>query len=563
LLCEVAAEVLSAKAGARTPDEVPAPAPAAPATDNMDVDAPPAAETPAAAPAADEEGSDAVGAVGVPAAATAPAPAPAAATLAALVVQVAEASAANSLFSELLLKVAQVVRLVEGERVGTFSDAEWIVATSLDGYFRKGMLPLKAGSSLRLFLATLLNRAPKAISTKFQYEEMELGQQTFEPQDVDLTKAVRTFQDQVEAFVASQRDRPYHGVSRFRRTNQWEARVTVPTEHRKGSDERERVFLGYFPTEKAAACAVFAFVEDDYRFDDEYVSKHSNRMISKEDFATMNEEMKAAADVGRRAAEEAPGRLRHRPAAAPGAVAKPQARKRRRSPPPGPARANETERLAAREPPQALAPVPTTTPAPPVSADSPAEPAGAVVRQLGVDTVRPSANCAVAQLLLRVAEATRSQGSRKEKEWTNIESDLAEALFAQFEHGALPLEARASLRSFLGQVLNCGTGRITDQFQRRVKKKQFEPRDGFDLDDVARRLEPLVEPFIKSLQARSRPASRSASRSSSPRAVPAPAPPPPPLLPAGVPQPPANAVQPVAAPAPAAEEGNEMMDVTE
>jgi len=312
--------------------------------------------------------------------------------------------------------------------------------------------------------------------------------------------------------------------------------------------------LGYFPTEKAAACAVFAFVEDDYRFDDKYVSKYSNRMISKEDFATMNEEMKAAADVGRRAAEEAPGRLRHRPAAAPGAVAKPQARKRRRSPPPGPARANETERLAAREPPQALAPVPTTTPAPPVSAGSPAEPAGAVLRQLGVETVRPSANCAVAQLLLRVAEATRSQGSRKHKDWTDIESDLAEALFAQFEHSTLPLEARASLRSFLGRLLNCGTDRITEKFLARVKKKQFEPRDGFDLDELARRLQPLVEPFIQSLQARSRSASRSVSRSASvsPRPAIARAASPPPLPPAGVPPPPANAVQPVAAPAPAA-----------
>ena len=168
--------------------------------------------------------------------------------------------------------------------------------------------------------------------------------------------------------------------------------------------------------------------------------------------------------------------------------------------------------------------------------------------------IESSSSSTLTTTLLRVAEATRSRGSRKEKEWTNIESDLAEALFAQFEHGALPLEARASLRSFLGQVLNCGTGRITDQFQRRVKKKQFEPRDGFDLDDVARRLEPLVEPFIKSLQARSRPASRSAShsasRSVSPRTTTAPAPPPP--LPDGVPQPPANAVQPVAAPAPAA-----------
>ena len=104
--------------------------------------------------------------------------------------------------------------------------------------------------------------------------------------------------------------------------------------------------------------------------------------------------------------------------------------------------------------------------------------------------------------LLRVAEATRSQGSRKEKEWTNIESDLAEALFAQFEHGALPLEARASLRSFLGQVLNCGTGRITKKFQGRVKGKKFQPRGGVDLDDVAQRLKPLVEAFIQALQGR-------------------------------------------------------------
>ena len=96
------------------------PAPAAPATDNMDVDAPPAAETPAAAPAADEEGSDAVGAVGVPAAAPAPAQAPAAETppapaLADLVVQVDEASAVASPFSQMLLKVARAARLVEGE----------------------------------------------------------------------------------------------------------------------------------------------------------------------------------------------------------------------------------------------------------------------------------------------------------------------------------------------------------------------------------------------------------------------------------------------------------------
>ena len=211
--------MLSAKAGARTPDELPAPAPAPSAPDSMDVEAPPPAEAPAAAPAADEEGSVAVGAVGVPAVAPAPAPAPAAETprdaataLAALEVQVDEAYAAKSPFSQMLLKVAQVVRLVEGERDGysdPFSDAEWILMTSLGDYFRNSMLPLKAGSSLRLFLATLLNRVPDALTKKFTAEEMELGKQTFVRQAVDptvLEKVVRTRRDQVEAFVVSQRD---------------------------------------------------------------------------------------------------------------------------------------------------------------------------------------------------------------------------------------------------------------------------------------------------------------------------------------------------------------------
>ena len=295
-----------------------APAPTLSAPDSMDVEAPPPAETPAAAPAADEGGSVAVGApapgLDALAAVPAPAPVPAAATpqevattLAGLVVQVDEESAANSLFSELLLKVAQVARPVKDqERIGDWSNAEWILATSLDYYFRKGMLPLEpgkrgSGEPLRQFLATLLNRAPMAITKKFIAEEMELGEVYFKPQVVDLTKAVRTFRDQVEAFVASQRDRKYLGVSeeKSRSKNPWEARVTVPAEHRKVSDKFEQVNLGSFPTKKAAACAVFAFVEDDYRFDDEYVSKYSNRMISKEDFATMDDEMKAAAEVGR------------------------------------------------------------------------------------------------------------------------------------------------------------------------------------------------------------------------------------------------------------------------
>ena len=550
------------KVGARTPDELPAPAPAPSAPDNMDVDAPQPAETPAAAPAADEVGSDAVGAVGVPAAAPAPAQAPAAETppataLAALVVQVDEESAANSLFSELLLLVARAARPVKDqERIGDWSNAEWILATSLVEYFRNGMPPLRKGSTLRLFLAKLLNRDPMAITKKFIAEEMELGLQTFEPKDVDLAKAARTFRDQVAEFVVSQRDRPYHGVRehKTRSKNRWEARVTVPAEHRKVRDDLERVSLGAFPTKKAAACAFDAFIEDDYRFNAKYVREKSNRIKYEKDFATMDEAMKAAAEVGRLAAEEAPGRLRHRPAAAPAPAAKPRAKpaaaksraKRARSPI-GPARASETARRAAMGPPTAV----VAPPGQAAAAEPLREEQLRLVSELQIES---SSSSTLTTTLLRVAEATRSQGSRKEKEWTNIESDLAEALFAQFEHGALPLEARASLRSFLGQVLNCGTGRITDQFQRRVKKKQFEPRDGFDLDELARRLQPLVEPFIQSLQARSRSASRSVSRSASvsPRAVPAPALPPPPPLPEGVPQPPANAVQPVAAPAPAA-----------
>ena len=47
----------------------------------------------------------------------------------------------------------------------------------------------------------------------------------------------------------------------------------------------------------------------------------------------------------------------------------------------------------------------------------------------------------------------------------------------------------------LGRLLNCGTDRITENAR---QKKQFEPRDGFDLDELARRLQPLVEPFIQS-----------------------------------------------------------------
>ena len=117
-----------------------------------------------------------------------------------------------------------------------------------------------------------------------------------------------------------------------------------------------------------------------------------------------------------------------------------------------------------------------------------------------------------------------------------------------------PAEARFVVQDLPLATTELRSGRITKKFQQRVDRKQFEPRDGVDLDDVARRLEPLVEPFIKSLQAR--------SRSVSPRTTTAPAPPPPPL-PEGVPQPAANALQPLATPAPAAAAPGNEMDVTE
>ena len=132
--------------------------------------------------------------------------------LADLGVRVDVASAADKPFLQLLDKTAQAARPVEGERDGItepFLNQELILAASLGIDFRNGMLPLEAGSTLRKFLATLLNRDPMAITKKFTAEEMELGKQTFVRQAVDptvLEKVVRTRRDQVEAFVVSQRD---------------------------------------------------------------------------------------------------------------------------------------------------------------------------------------------------------------------------------------------------------------------------------------------------------------------------------------------------------------------
>ena len=374
---------------------------------------------------------------------------------------------------------------------------------------------------------------------------------------------MRTFRDQVEAFVVSQQDRKYHGVSKYQRTNQWAARVTVPAVHRKVSDKEEMVNLGYFPTKKEAACAVDRLIKDDYRFNAKYVREKSNCIKYKEDFETMDDEMKAAAEVGRLAAEEAPGRLRHRQPAKPQArkpqarkpqARKPQARKRARSLS-RPTRADEAQRRAAQDPPRVLAPVPTTTP--PVPDGTPAELAGAALARLGVKTVDPSANCAVARALLRVAQAARPDERLRKGKWPDEEFDLAEAFVAQFKARTLPLKRGSLLRTFLSEVLNSDGMRLTKKFSKSdvdLGKQVFViSEQNFDLDDVARRLEPLVEPFIQSLQALSRP--------SSPRPAAAPTQPPP-LPPAGVPPSPANAVQPVAAPAPAAAAPGEM-DVTE
>ena len=588
LLSEAAADVLSERAGAIRPDEVPAPAPAPPAPDEA---AMPVAEAvpprpPAVAPMEDEEyesrgmaldraallrpptrwqsddeecrSDDSMVDAGPPIAApeTAPAPAPAttpqdvATALADLGVRVDMASAADNLFLPLLDKTAQAARPVEGvERIGEeFLPSEFILAASLADDFENGMLLLEAGLLLEEFLGKLLNRPPNAIESKFKYEAVEFGKQTFKHQAfnrTDLKKVVRTRQDQVEAFVASQRDRPYHGVSGVKgsKKNPWKAQVTIPAEHRKVRDKKEKVHLGMFSTKKAAACAVDRFIQDDYRFDEAYVSKYSNRINRKKDFETMTEEMKAAQEKGgRKAIKEAPAPAPAAPGGtAPGAAAKPQARKRARSPS-RPTRADEAQRRVAQEPPRVLASVPTTTS--PVPAGT-AELAGAALARLGVKTVDRSANCAVARALLRVAQAARPDERLRKGKWPDEEFDLAEAFVAQFKSRTLPLKRGSLLRTCLSEVLNCDPMRITKKFagDDSIGKQVFVlPQQNFDLDDVAQRLKPLVEAFIQA-QAR--------SRTPSPRAVPAPAPPPPPL-PEGVPPPPANVAQPVAAPAPAA-----------
>ena len=532
LLSEVATDVLSELAGAIRPDEAPAPAPAAPAPDSMDVDAPLAAETPVAAPVADEEGSVAVGAVGALAAAPAPAPAPAAETprdaataLADLGVRVDMTSAADNPFLLLLLKVARAARLVEGERGGKFLPQEWILATSLDYYFRKGMLPLEpgkrgSGEPLRQFLATLLNRAPMAITKKFIAEEMELGEVYFKPQVVDLTKAVRTFRDQVEAFVASQGDRPYHGVSeeKSRSKNPWRAYVTIPTEHRKVRDKFETVYLGVFPTKKAAACAVDEFIKNDYRFDEAYVRKNSNRIKYKKDFETMTEEMKAAAKVGRLAAlKEAPAPAPAAPGGtAPSAAAKPRAK------------------------PAAAKPRAARRAAPPVAAASPGQHRGKST--IYVDAL-PPLDSFPAQPMPAYDSVINFNRSTKANtaNWCVMCGKPSGT-----GDGCVKIPSNNK------DVCNTCDSTFWKHNESGAYFKWCKGKKNFQ----------EIHAFADNLTASKCDEAR--SRWSSPRAVPAPAAPPPtipapvlteppPLLPpAGVPQPPANAVQPVAAPAPAA-----------
>ena len=214
----------------------------------------------------------------------------------------------------------------------------------------------------------------------------------------------------------------------------------------------------------------------------------------------------------------------------------------------GPARASEDARRAAMGPPTAV----VAPPGQAAAAEPLREEQLRLVSELQIES---SSNRALVQLLLRVAEATRSDGCLRKGKWPIAESDLTEAFIAQFGHRTLPLQPGAWLRLFIARVLNCDPDRITKKFagDSSLGKRVFVlSEQNFDLDDVARRLQPLVDPFIQSLQARSRPASRSASRSNSPRPAIARAASPPPLPPAGVPPPPANAARPVAAPAPAA-----------
>ena len=199
--------------------------------------------------------------------------------------------------------------------------------------------------------------------------------------------------------------------------NPWQAQVTIPSRASQSEWRGEEVHLGYFPqrrrrlapSSRSSRTTIGSTMSTSARTE-QHELQGGPRRWTKDD--------EGGPEVGRSAAlKEAPAPAPAAPAGRPRPAA---ARNRRRGSgdgprAPGPARADETERLAARDPPRVLAPVPTTTPAPPVSAGTPAELAGAVLARLGVETVRPSANCAVAQLLLRVAEATRSDGRLRKK----------------------------------------------------------------------------------------------------------------------------------------------------
>ena len=91
--------------------------------------------------------------------------------------------------------------------------------------------------------------------------------------------------------------------------------------------------------------------------------------------------------------------------------------------------------------------------------------------QLGVGTVDPSANCAVARALLRVAQAARPDERPRKGKWPDEEFDLVEAFLAQFQYRTLPLTRGSLLRTFLSEVLNCDPMRITKKFSGSGVKK--------------------------------------------------------------------------------------------
>ena len=215
---------------------------------------------------------------------------------------------------------------------------EWILANRLVLLFKQGILPLEPGSSLSKFLAKLLNRFAtgarvplKAMTTNFLNENHPLGRGRFsrrEEPTATITAAKRTLQDQVAAFVESQRDRqPAHGskylgvTSTNSETNgsttlPWKAQASIPKEHLE-QGVCKTAHIGTFVTQLEAACAFDAFIKEDKRWPEAYVTEKSNCIKFAGDFEPMTAQMKAAAEKGRDEAIKQAQPVAAGPAAAP------------------------------------------------------------------------------------------------------------------------------------------------------------------------------------------------------------------------------------------------------